>query len=237
MADLIHVIKTDKSEKVREGAVKALGLIKATGCQNYLADILGDIWNQSIRVRRAAAFALGRLDPKVSVDLLSDALINDPDKDVRRESAEAIAICLLKLEKDQVSTIVKAIVSQIDFKTEKDHEVRLSVINAITVAEESGCIDELITSLTKDPSDRVRGKAANALSHFFDPRVEKVLIESLDKEKNGVKKRIALALAHYAMRNPLGLHDEVCSALIYIQKHFPRGSYVWKEAVKALPAY
>lgn len=233
---LMHAIKMDSSEKVKEGAVKALGLIRAGECTNHLVDILNDVWDQSIRVRKAAAFSLGRLDPKVTVNILCDSLINDPDMDVRCEAAESIAICLLKIEKNQAGLIVKTIVSQLDPEVEAEHEVRIAVINVITVAENLDCTDELIGSLENDPHLRVRGQAAHALAHFFDPRIERALIARLDKEEGGLKKRIALALAQYAMKNPLGLHDEVCDALIHIQEQFPRGSYIWKEAVKALPA-
>lgn len=234
--DLIYVIGRDPSEKVKEGAVKALGLIRAEGCFAYLSGLLNDIWNQSIRVRRAAAFAIGRLDPKTSVNILCDSLVNDPDAEVRCEAAESMAICLLKLEKNQAGLIVQAVSSQLDFEVEQAHEVRIAVINAVTVTENSNCIDELIATLKKDPHPRVRGQAAHALAHFFDPRIEKALIQSLDREVDGAKKRIALALAYYAMKNPLGLHDEICDALIKVQKIYPRYSYIWKEAVKALPA-
>lgn len=233
---LLHTIYNDPSEKVKEAAVKALGHLKAESCLNRLTEILNDVWNQSIRVRRAAAFSLGRLGPKTTISILCDCLTNDPDCDVRREAAESIAICLLKLEKGEAAAVAQAILTQLNSGTEPEPEVRISVINAITVAESISCIDGLISALKKDPNQRVRGQAAHALAHFFDPRIERALIESLDKEEDGVRKRIALSLAHYAMKNPLSLHDDMCDALIHIQQIFPRGSYIWKEAVKALPA-
>lgn len=234
--ELVDTVKHDPSEKVKEGAVKALGSIKANDHFDLVADILNQYWDQSIRVRKAAAFALSRLEPEAALGILTNCILNDPDKDVRREAAESVAVCILKMEKNKADTIAHTIATQIDHKEEPECEVRLSVINAITVAESISCVEPLLVALKEDPNPRVRGQAANALAHFFDPRIEKALIESLDRETDGTKKRIALAVAQYAMKNPLGLHDEVCGALIKIQKLFPRDSYIWKEAVKALPA-
>lgn len=233
---LVNLIGIEQNEKVKEGAVRALGYIKAEDRFGFIVDILEDFWEESVKVRKSAAFALSRLNPQMAVGVLSDSLINDPDKEVRKEAAESISVCLLKLEMGHVESIARTIVTQLDSANETDQDVRISIINAVIVAEADYLIDELIHTLRNDPHPRVRGSAAHALSHFFDPRVESALIERLGVEEEGVKKRIALALANYAMKNPLRLHDEVCKALIHIQKIFPRGSYVWKEAVKALPA-
>lgn len=234
--DLISVIENDPSEKVKEGAVKAIGAIRAKEYFAYLVELLEDVWNRSIRVRRAAAFSLRNMEPSSSIAVLSNALTNDPDSDVRKEAAESIGICLFKTEKNQAGAVARAIISQADFEKEPDAEVRIAVINSVCITEYAECIDDIIVVLKNDPNPRVRGEAAYALSRFFDPRVEKALIESLKSEKDGPQKRIALALAQYAMKNPLCLHDEMCKALIYIQKIFPRDSYIWKESVKALPA-
>ena len=233
---LTDVINREESHRVKAGAVKGLGIAKSNRSMSDLIFILSDVWNEVTRVRKAAAFALGRLEADGVIGALCDSLVNDPDVSVRIESAESIAMCLLKMEKNKAISIFQTISSQIQVESESDHRVRAAVIDAMIVAENDACIDGLIVALKNDPEGKVRGKAAHGLAHYFDPRIERALVESLDRETNGVKKRIALALAHYAMRNPLGLHDEVCDALIEIQKLFPKGSYVWKEAVKALPA-
>lgn len=233
---LICVAMNDTSEKVKDGAIRAIGYLKSEKCFANLVEILENYWEQSIRVRSAAAFALGRLNPKNSAYELSNAVVGDPDPDVRREAAEALSVCLLKLDKEEASRITEGVGSQISPENEADEGVRIAVINAITVAEAEVCIDKLVAALEKDPSDRVRGQAAHALSHYFDPRIESALVRSLAVENEEVKKRVALAIAHYAIKNPIALRKEISDALIYIQKYFPKGSYIWKEAVKALPA-
>jgi len=236
ITDLLALIKYDRSERIKEGAIKAIGTIKAKGCFSLLLDIVSGIWDESIRVRKAAVYALGHIDPEESIDILCDTLVNDPDRDVRAESADVLSKCLLKLEKSKAATVANLIGTQIDHENEEAPEVRIAVIHCLTITESDDLVDRLVSVLANDPNPRVRGEAANSLAHFFDPRIEKALITRLEKEDAGIKKRIALALAQYAMKNPLGLHDEVCKALIQIQKTFPRGSYVWKEAIKALPA-
>lgn len=236
IGELIFAIRGDSSEKVKEGAVRALGFIKDASCFDYLSGLAADIWEQSIRVRRAAVFSIGHLDHPEVISVLRDILVNDPDSDVRVEAAESMSVCFLKMEKVEVSVIAKTILSQIDHRVESASDVRMALINALTVAEDPACIDDLIAVLKNDPSPRVRGQAANALAHFFDPRVEKALLAALTGENEGIKKRVALAVAYYATRNPLSLHDEMCEALIYIQKIYPRDSYIWKEAIRALPA-
>ena len=234
--DLVEIISNDSSEKVREAAVKAIGFIKAGRYFDLLVDIVNDIWNQSIRVRRAAAFSIGHIDHKASAEVLCDRLANDPDMEVRKEAAESLSVTVMKLEKNKAAAISNVVKTSIDYENEAEEEVRISAINVLTVSENMAAIDDLIVALKRDPNPRVRGQAANSLSHFFEPRIEKALIDSLNHEEGGTKKRIALAIAHYAMKNPLGLHDEMCNILIYVQKLLPRGSYIWKEVVKALPA-
>lgn len=233
---LMGAISRDSSEKVKEHALKSLGHLKVEDAFDIAEEVIADIWESSIRLRRAAAFTLGRLEPKLSAPILVDTIINDPDAPVRAEAAEAISFCLMRMEKGSASLLMKTLLGQLDPEVETESEVRLALLNAVTIAEDDECIDEMINVLKNDPTPRVRGQAAHTLSHFFAPRIEKALIERLEKEEEGIKKRIALALANYAMRNPLSLHDEMCDALIYIQKYFPKDSYIWKEAVKALPA-
>lgn len=233
---LAAILHQSKSEKIKASAIRALGFISPEKYYDEFVDLLEDVFGQSIRVRKASAFAVSRGEPIQVVNILVNTIFNDPDPDVRIESAEVIAIVLMKLEKNLSADIAKTLTTHIDHENEADENVRIAILNALTVSECDESIDEMISVLKSDPSGRVRGQAASALSHFFDPRIEMALIESFDKEDEGTRKRIALAIAAYAMKNPLGLHDEICKSLIKIQKIYPRDSYIWKEAVKAMPA-
>ena len=233
---LVSIVENDTSLKVRVAAVKALGLIRSEGSLEMLINLLGDIWNTDIAIRKAAAFSLSRLDPDSATDYLIESLINDPDSDVRKEAAEALSVILLKKNKADADQVARSVSSRIFDENELNSDVRIAVINVIMVSECADAIDDLMFVLVSDSSPRVRGQAAHALAHYFDPRIERALLESLDREEGGSKKRMALALAQYAMRNPLSMHDEVCEKLIRLQKEFPKYSYIWKEAVKALPA-
>lgn len=233
---LINTIYSDFSEKVKEGAVRAIGLIGIKETFQIINKLLKDVWGQSIRVRSASAFALAHIDAKASTQILIETLVADPDEDVRSEAAKAIGLCLKQSENEVAETIATEIMTQVDYKVEESENVRINILDVITSLKHIDFIDFIIKVLEEDPSERVRGKAANTLVHFFDPKIENALIRRLNTEDEGVKKRIALAIAQYAMKNPLGLHDEVCNALIEIQKIYPKESYIWKEAVKALPA-
>jgi HEAT repeat protein len=230
------IAKTTDSPRLKEEAVRAIGVLKGRRYLEFISDLLQEIYDEPVAVRKAAAFAIGRIDPKGSIWALVESAINDPSPEVRRTASITISNNLPRLERETAKAVVLKMSAQIHEDVEQDEDVRVAVVNMMSIAIDDIFITELMECLKNDPSPRVRGEAANALSHYFSPDIERALIDSFNKEDGEARERIALAIAQYAMKNPLVLHDEICSTLIEIQKTFPRGSYIWKVAVKALPA-
>jgi len=83
---LAKILATDKSDRLRKCAAKALGLIGSATATDDLISALGD---DDFKVRKSAARALGQIGDKRAIPALKKAL-DDPDYTVTKYAEEAL---------------------------------------------------------------------------------------------------------------------------------------------------
>lgn len=83
---LIRLVKSDKSDRIRKSAAKALGLMKAA---DALDALIGALKDTDFRVRKSAARSLGKIEDIKALPALREAL-KDPNYTVTKYVEDAI---------------------------------------------------------------------------------------------------------------------------------------------------
>ena len=126
-----------------------------------------------VRIRAAAAFALGNLRTPEVAPALAKALA-DSDVNVRYEAASALG---RSPDKAAVPALLTAL-------RDKDEDVRAAVVEALGAARDPQAVDPLLRRAERDPVPAVRGMAAVALANLRAPSVVAPLVARLASEDN-----------------------------------------------------
>lgn len=126
-----------------------------------------------IRIRAAAAFALGNMRDKAVVPALTKALA-DKDVNVRFEAASALGR----------SPGVEAVPALLKALRDSDDDVRAAVIEALAATGDPRAIDPMLRRAERDPSPGVRGMAAVGLANLKAESAVEPLIARLGAELN-----------------------------------------------------
>ena len=126
-----------------------------------------------VRIRAAAAFALGNMHLPAAVPALAKALA-DGDVNVRFEAASALS---RTPGKEAVPGLLTAL-------RDKDEDVRAAVVEALAASGDARAVDPLLRRMERDPAAGVRGMAAIALANLQAAAAVEPLLARLGAEKN-----------------------------------------------------
>jgi HEAT repeat protein len=197
-----------------------LGILSEVVVKKAVGDIARALGDKEIRVRAAAAYALGaQRDPVVTPHLIRAAA----DKDLNVRFAAVVAMGRVK-DKAAVKTLMGAL-------RDKDDDVRGYAAFALGDIGDRRATARLCERLREDLVPKVRGMSAMALGSLADPASKTTLLDSLASEDDAK----ALAASIYALSQ---LRDP--STRPAIARHAKHKSsdvreYV-KEALKTLDA-
>lgn len=162
----------------------SLGVLSEVPLLKARDDIGGMLGDAKIRVRAAAAYALGAIKDKSVSPFLIKAL---QDKDLNVRFAAAVAMARVK---DPATAPALAVAVR-----DRDEDVRAYACLALGDIGLKESVKILMERLDQDAHPKVRGFAAMALSKINDPSTFKLLRQRL-KEETDAK---ALAAAIYAL--------------------------------------
>lgn len=150
----------------------------------YLAAALLRL-DQPASVRAAAALALGRINDRVAVPALAEAL-KDPAPDVRY----AAALALGRLPADGVATRLERVL-----KTDPSWQVRYAAAIALGRTRKGFAAQSLSEALSGDDSWQVRQQAARSLQELPSERSVSALASALRDPEPSVRAAAGTALA------------------------------------------
>lgn len=156
-------------------AIESLGLMG----EDIFSFLVSSLQEDTPEIRRAAAYALGKLGDQQAVDLLREALYDD-HAGVRREALDS----LIQLE--AVEALIEAL-------SHPDEDIRRSAVWAVYDLKYPQALEPLI-GLLKDESDSIRQVTCFALGDLGDARAVQPLIEVLSDTDKYVRKAAVEAL-------------------------------------------
>lgn len=150
----------DSDPLVREAAIGAVGQMDSTRAEAQLTQVL--LHDDVPRVRRAAAWALGRFRTGAAAvaTALATALAHDSDATVREMAAWALA------RDGEGAAGIPALSNAL--RSDTNDRVRETAAWALGNSHGSSASDALISTLENDRSERVRATAAWALGSLRD---------------------------------------------------------------------
>jgi HEAT repeat protein len=157
----LRIALDDESERVRAVAVTALG---NTGERSFAPALVARLAeDKSPFVRKAAAYALGRLKTREGTLALAAALAN---KEKKHEEVRGAAVTALGEYSDEAA--IPALTAALADKA--DH-IRAGAASALGTNRGAAraAVPKLINLLTSDPENAVRRQAAIALGRIGDP--------------------------------------------------------------------
>lgn len=161
----------DQTEMTKFWTLGVLSEVVVPEAREVLEGLLAD--EALVRIRAAAAFALGNMHTPEVVPALAKALA-DKDVNVRFEAASA-------LTRTPGAAAVPALLTAL---RDKDEDVRAAVVEALAAAKDLRAVDHLLRRAAKDPAAGVRGMAAIALANLKAEAAVEPLISRLEAEKN-----------------------------------------------------
>jgi len=156
-------------------AIESLGLMG----EDIFSFLVSFLQEDTPEIRRAAAYALGKLGDQQAVDLLREALYDD-HAGVRREALDS----LIQLE--AVEALIEAL-------GHPDEDIRRSAVWAVYDLKYPQALEPLI-GLLKDESDSIRQVTCFALRNLGDARAVQPLIDVLSDSDEYVRKAAVEAL-------------------------------------------
>lgn len=167
------LVSTDPS--TQNYAIESLGLAE----EDIFSFLVSSLQEDTPEIRRAAAYALGKLGDQQAVDSLRGALYDD-HSGVRREALDA----LIQLE--AVEALIEAL-------SHLDEDIRRSAVRAVDDLKDPRALEPLI-GLLKDESNSVRQVTCYALRDLGDTRAVQPLIDVLSDSDKYVRKAAVDAL-------------------------------------------
>jgi len=166
----IRVGLEDEREMIRFWTLGVLSEVAIVDARPELGELL--LKDPMVRIRAAAAFALGNQRSPAVAPLLAQAL-RDDDVNVRFEAASALG---RSPAKGVVPELLRAL-------TDRDEDVRAAVLEALAATGDERAVDSALRRATRDPVPRVRGVAAVALANLraavaVEPLIERLGIEN-----------------------------------------------------------
>jgi HEAT repeat protein len=161
----------DQTEMTKFWTLGVLSEVVVPAAREALEGLLAD--EPLVRIRAAAAFALGNMHTPEVVPALAKALA-DKDVNVRFEAASA-------LSRTPGAAAVPALLTAL---RDKDEDVRAAVVEALAAAKDARAVDHLLRRAEKDPAAGVRGMAAIALANLKAAAAVEPLMARLRAEKN-----------------------------------------------------
>lgn len=206
-----------KDEMVRFWSLGVLTEVPVAAARPTLVALLSD---RAVRIRAAAAFALGaQRSPEVVEPLI--AALFDPDVNVRFEVASALARVPDK----------RSVEPLIEVMADPDHDVRAAACEALGNIGDARAVPTLVARLLDDRKPVVRGHAAMALGVMKARGAVKDLAKRAGRERDTQ----ALSAMAWALGEVGEPGDEVSvPALEALAKHADEG--VRKHAAEALAA-
>ena len=163
------------AEMTRFWTIGVLAAVKVPAAREHLLGVLTG--EPLVRVRAAAAFALGNLPKGEASAPIVQALVlaaDDKDVNVRFEAISALA----RLEPPNVTaTFIKAV-------RDHDEDVRIEAIDALAVLADPTARPALEERLQEDLKPGVRGHAAIALGNLKGPESVPLLLTRLGRERH-----------------------------------------------------
>ncbi len=172
---------TAPDEMTRFWSLGVLSEVPMLKARDSVAGLLSD---SKVRVRAAAAYALGAIKDRTVSPHLTKAL---KDKDLNVRFAAAVALARVK-DPSTVTALTEA-------TRDQDEDVRAYACLALGDIGSRGSVPVLMERLDQDAHPKVRGFAAMSLSKINDPRTLKLLKQRLAMETDAK----ALAAAIYAL--------------------------------------
>lgn len=180
-ADALISLSTDQDDKVRLGAMKAMGMTGYPQCCNALFKGLSD---EDAEVRKAAAVALGNIQDEVAVPALMAAL-EDEDSSVRSAAAEALGQVKVELA---LSTLERSLIS------DQDHPVKRAAAQAIVAIGGNRALEALTEALRKG-SKEARLLAIQYLADLPHDAVKVMLLNQLRSNDPNIRWQVVESLA------------------------------------------
>mgnify|MGYP001028237481 CR=1 FL=1 len=167
------LVSTDP--RVRRYAAEVLGVPQ----EKILPYLITSLQDEASGMRRAGAYALGKLGDQQAVEPLTEALYDDQDQ-VRREAVRSLGQ-------------LKAVEALIEALSHPDDAIRHSAVDALGDLEDPRAAAPLIQALSDEDSS-VRQVACYAVRDLGDVRAVQPLIERLGDSSKFVRQCAAEAL-------------------------------------------
>jgi HEAT repeat protein len=168
----------------RLSAIRAAAVPRGVSAVPYLSATMLR-YDEASQVRAAAALALGRINDRVAVSALAEAL-KDPAPEVRY----AAALSLGRLPADGVATRLGRVLER-----DPVWQVRYASAIALGRTRKAFAAEDLAAALTGDAAWQVRQQAARSLQDIGTPRAAEALTEALSDLEPSVRAAAGSALA------------------------------------------
>ena len=172
-------IENDPSKLSKLFSIYALLMLNPSKSKDYIGTILNYLRDSEEEIKVQSLMILGdigRLDDKLSSDLLKELL--KALKDKRSNVKKAAIKALLKLKTDGVKNYLLKMI-----KEEKNEEVKGLLIRSLEFFGREE-IDELLIRCLEDKSEHVQASAIVVLGNLYSEKGMHALIKKLKKEKN-----------------------------------------------------
>lgn len=198
---LINYILSEKLLRVGETSGKEYVKISKRGIERKKetpSEILDRFSNaaksKKSTVRSSAVFTMGFLKEPLSVNLLSNILLNDEDVQVRKYAALSLGNIMDK-ESSSLEPLIRTL-------TDENEIIREAAVTALGWTRNSISTKALIESL-KDKKAKVRAASAISLSLIQDQSAFEPLLEALDDNNYEVISSVSIALGRFKDRRAI----------------------------------
>ncbi|MDP2599689.1 MAG: HEAT repeat domain-containing protein [Deltaproteobacteria bacterium] len=193
-----RALQYDQDARVREEIAKAFGFIGSSVPEIFRPHLVRALWDKNVKVRSAAAWAVGNIGGPKAVGALGIILKNEKeDKEVREHAAGA----MVRIGLASVPELITIL------QNEKSVDIKLKAISILggIGSEAKDAVPVLIQTL-KDPVLKVRKEASMALSSIGRDAVP-LLIEALKNDNAHVRLGAVEALGGLESGSVYGFYD------------------------------
>jgi HEAT repeat protein len=176
-------ISTSPNQHIRSSSVYWLGLVG--GEQTFLASLVRNE-TEDIKLRRAAAHAIGQSHDRGAIATLQDLYGSVKDVEVRRSVISAAGN---SVEEQQAFTFVLGVA-----KNDADWESRAAAVRQLGHFQREDAVDELMKIYKNDANVEVKRAALRALGETKSARVEDKLFEVARGDESMELRRQAIRL-------------------------------------------
>ena len=176
-------ISTSPNQHIRSSSVYWLGLVG--GEQTFLASLVRNE-TEDIKLRRAAAHAIGQSHDRGAIATLQDLYGSVKDVEVRRSVISAAGN---SVEEQQAFTFVLGVA-----KNDADWESRAAAVRQLGHFQREDAVDELMKIYKNDANVEVKRAALRALGETQSARVEDKLFEVARGDESMELRRQAIRL-------------------------------------------